>query len=62
MFFDEYNNKISTYCFGRNKVCGDGDKILENLLFIIVFPHIFKKGQPQIAINLALFMYAKKSV
>ena len=39
-----------------------GIKELDNLLYIIFFAVIFKKDQLQIAINLALFKYAKKSI
>ena len=37
------NNKISTYCFGRNKVCGDGDKKIRKftIYFYIILYIIF---------------------
>ena len=61
MLSDEYNNKISTYCLGRNKVCEDGDKKNQTIYYLLLYyiiyylcTYIFKKGQLQIAINLAL--------
>ena len=60
MLSDEYSNNISTYCLGRNKICGDGDKKIRQFTFIIILYIIFaliiifKKDQLQIAINLAL--------